>query len=140
TVGLGSRLMLGTDGMHSDMVRSAQQAWFTGKALEPVTVPDILKRFRNVHHYLDQAFPGMEGENNLVILDYDPPTPLDEGNFGGHFLYGMESRNVWSTIINGKLVYHEREFKDIDEKEIRARSREQATRLWKRMAATGVHR
>lgn len=72
--GLGKNIMLGTDGMHSDMLRSAKAAYLVGQNVESITPDGIYRRFRKVHHYLkENSFRG-DGENNLVILDYDTPT------------------------------------------------------------------
>ena len=49
---LGNNLMIGTDGMHSDMLRSAQQAFFVGQGFDIIDYPGVYQRFRNVHNYL----------------------------------------------------------------------------------------
>ena len=51
---LGAHVMLGTDGMHSDMLRSAKAAFLTGQATEGIDMPGIYERFRNVHNYITE--------------------------------------------------------------------------------------
>jgi cytosine/adenosine deaminase-related metal-dependent hydrolase len=131
--GLGSRIMFGTDGMHSDMLRSAKATFFAGHNFDRIDYPGTYRRFRNVHHYLDSnGFKG-DGENNLVILDYDPSTPFNQTNFHGHFLFGLESRHITQVISKGEVIVENGKCLKVDEAEILAESRKMALRLWSRM-------
>ncbi|MCX6269558.1 MAG: amidohydrolase family protein [Bacteroidetes bacterium] len=131
--GLGQRIMFGTDGMHSDMLRSAKAAFFAGHNFDNIDYGETYRRFRNVHHYLHaNGFTG-DGENNLVVLDYDSPTPLTSDNFYGHFLFGIESRHVSHVIAQGKVIVEHGIVMTVDEKEILKESHIQAGRLWKKM-------
>ena len=131
--GLGSNIMLGTDGMHSDMLRSAKTAFFSGHNYDSIDFAETYLRFRNVHHYLhSNGFDG-DGENNLVVLNYDSPTPLTKNNFLGHFLFGIESRHVTHVISNGKLILENGEITPVNEDDILKESRLQTQRLWDRM-------
>lgn len=130
---LGDRIMLGTDGMHSDMIRTAQQAYFLGQTFDDIDVDGAYQRFRNVHEYLSvNDFKG-DGENNLVVLDYQSPTPVKSENFTGHFIYGLQSSDVQHVISNGKLIMKNRRVETVDEDEVLAASKEQALWLWRRM-------
>lgn len=131
--GLGTNIMLGTDGMHSDMFASARTAWFTGMNHEKTDPMTVYRRLRQVHHYLAQNHFGGDGENNLMILEYDTPTPIHSGNFAGHFFYGMTSAHVKHLISQGKLILKDRKHTLLDETEIMARAREQAKKLWARL-------
>lgn len=102
--GMGERIMLGTDGMHSDMLRSAKSAFFVGQGFDSIDYPGAYKRFRNVHEYLSSNNFSGDGENNLVVLDYDTPTDFHQNNFFGHFLFGLDSRHVQHVISDGKLI------------------------------------
>ncbi|MFC1863579.1 amidohydrolase family protein [Thermodesulfobacteriota bacterium] len=130
---LGENIMLGTDGMHSDMLRSAKAVFLTGQPAEGIDMSTVYKRFRNVHRYIQENDFQGDGDNNLVILDYDSPTDLNEGNFLGHFIYGLEARHVDSVVSSGRLVYHNRKLLTMDEKDILSFSREMANKLWDKM-------
>lgn len=131
--GLGQNIMLGTDGMHSDMFKSASTAWFTGMNHEKLSPQVVYDRLRRVHNYLNEnKFKG-DGENNLMILDYDTPTPINKDNYLGHFFYGMSSSHVKHLISQGKFILKDRKHTLLDEDEILAQSREQAKRLWSRL-------
>ena len=74
-----------------------------------------------------------DGENNLVVLDYDSPTELNEQNFLGHFIFGLASNHVQHVISNGKLIVKNRIIQTVIEEEILQFTNEQAARLWKKL-------
>lgn len=131
--GLGQNIILGTDGMHSDMIRSAQSAFFVGQGFDNIDFLSTYQRFRNTHKYIKtNQFIG-DGDNNLVVLDYDSPTELNENNFLGHFIYGLSSKHIQHVISNGKVIVEDRVITTVDEKEILNFSKEQAKRLWSKL-------
>lgn len=52
TKGLGDSIMLGTDGMHSDMLQSAKAAFFVVQEFDTIDYSSAYERFRKVHEYL----------------------------------------------------------------------------------------
>lgn len=129
----GERIMLGTDGMHSDMLRSAKAAFFVGQGTEGLSYPGAYERFRKVHHYIaENKFEG-DSDNNLVILDYQAPTPMNQDNFLGHFVFGLESSHVESVISSGRLIVENSTLVLADEQEILGHAKEAAVKLWKKL-------
>lgn len=133
--GLGDRIMLGTDGMYSDMLRSAKSAFFTGQGFDDITYAEAYRRLRNAHIYLESNGFSGDGENNLVVFDYDSPTEMNAGNFLGHFLFGLESRHVQHVISSGKLIVRDREILTVDERDILNFCRKQGKLLWRKMSS-----
>ncbi len=131
--GLSKRIMLGTDGMHSDMLRSAKAAFFAGHNSDNIDYSETYRRFRNVHNYLSSNNFKGDGDNNLVVLNYDTPTPFYSSNFLGHFLFGIEARHVDHVISNGRLIVQDGRITTVDEHEILKEARKQARRLWEKM-------
>jgi cytosine/adenosine deaminase-related metal-dependent hydrolase len=70
---------------------------------------------------------------DVIVLDYDSPTPLVTGNFSGHLIFGLTGWMVSTVVIDGRVVMKDREFTAVDEKAIRARARTRARELWARM-------
>lgn len=135
---LGNRIFLGTDGMHSDMIRSAQWAHFAGQQVDKINFGDTYFRLRNVHKYLkSNNFKG-DGENNLIVLDYPGPTPLSKDNFLGHFLFGFNSSHIQHVISNGKLIVKDRKIQTLVEEEVLKYTRQQAERLWGKFKEQGA--
>ncbi|MGD9304981.1 MAG: amidohydrolase family protein [Desulfobacterales bacterium] len=130
---LGGHVMLGTDGMHSDMLRSAKAAFLTGQSVEGIDVPAIYGRFRNVHAYIRSSGFSGDGDNNLVILDYNSPTEIDADNFLGHFVYGLDASHVDSVICRGQMVVKNKKLMTMEEDEILAFSREMGNKLWRKL-------
>lgn len=131
--GLGHRILLGTDGMHSDILASARASYLSGQAAGGLAPSAAYARLRRVHDYLyENGFEG-DGEDNLVILDYPAPTPVTAENWAAHALYGLGSRHVESVISRGRLVVHRRRLVRADEDAILRFARKQAVRLWQRL-------
>jgi cytosine/adenosine deaminase-related metal-dependent hydrolase len=126
-----NNIMLGTDGMHNDMLRSAKAHHLVCSTTGGIGYDEVYRRFRNVHNYLAQFEGVADGENNLVILDYDTPTELNGENFYGHFLFGLEALHVNTVIAKGRVIVADRHSTLVDEEEILAFAREQGQRLWK---------
>lgn len=131
--GLGSNIMLGTDGMHSDMLRSAKAAFFAGQKSDNIDYQSAYQRFRNVHHYLNSNNFAGDGENNLVVLDYDTPTAFHQDNFLGHFLFGLNSNHILHVISKGELIVKDRTIQKVEEKEILNVSQKLSEKLWAKM-------
>ena len=105
-----------------DAIRLACRAAFTGNA-------DLATRVFGPE--LGRIKPGARAD--LVVLDYRAPTPLEEENLPEHLFWGASRAPVHSVIVNGKLLYQNGEFKDLDEERIRARAREAAKTLRERL-------
>ena len=127
------RVMLGTDGLHSDMIRSAKAAFLVGQSLEGIGYDAVYERFRAVHRYAAQAGAKGDGDNNLVIMDYDSPTELTSDNFYGHFLFGLEPRHVQSVIARGRVIVENRKVTGVDEAEVLAEAKARGKLLWEKM-------
>ena len=132
--GLGSNIMMGTDGMHSDMLQSAKAAFFVGQRFDNIDYPSSYQRFRNVHRYLSQNNFSGDGLNNLVVLDYSTATEINQDNFLGHFIFGLKSEHVQHVISNGKLIVRDRKITTVNEGEINLLSQKHGKRLWDLMA------
>ncbi len=67
---------------------------------------------------------------DLIIVDYNPLTPMNENNLNGHIMFGMSGRGVDTTIIDGKVIMQNRKIMTLDEKETLKKSREISGQLW----------
>lgn len=128
-----NRSMLGTDGMHSDMIRSARFAYQAGKGIDNISCRDAYERARNVNRYLSEnRFKG-DGADNLVVFDYDPPTEFSQDNFPGHFINGMGRQNVRDVISKGKVIVRNRTLLTVNSSAIHEEARFLSEKLWQRM-------
>ena len=138
----GVRMGLGTDGYTADMFESLKVANLLHKhqtgnpgAGWP-EAPAML--FSGNAAIASECFgrpvgkliPGAHAD--IILVDYDPPTPLHAANVGGHILFGFAGRSVSATIIGGRIVMDDRKLLMIDEQEVMAKARALAAELWKR--------
>ncbi len=131
--GLGDRLLLGTDGMHGDMLASTRAAYLAAQKRGGMAPLAAYRRLRRAHDYLSEnKFTG-DGENNLVVLDYRPATNITAGNLAGHFLYGITSKHVDSVISQGRMIVRRGRMTTVNEDTVRDFTLKQAERLWRRL-------
>lgn len=134
---------LGTDGMSSDMLAQMRCAYLLHRLdnLDPrvafVEAPQLL--LQNNAEIAGRQFGISLGEiaeggpADLAIIDYWPPTPLNEANFLGHFIFGLVDATVDTTVCRGKILMRNKKILSLDEERIAARSRELAPKMWKRL-------
>jgi putative selenium metabolism protein SsnA len=136
----GVNVGLGTDGFTFNMFREAKSAYVVHKlatrdprSMGADTVMDLL--FRRNAAILDmpvgEVAPGKCAD--AVILDYDPPTRLNGGNFPWHFMFGLEDYQVRTVIADGKVVMEDRIINTLNEARIMAEAREASAALWDRL-------
>jgi cytosine/adenosine deaminase-related metal-dependent hydrolase len=135
---------LGTDAMTTNMLEELRAAlWAQHLRAQNPSVgfsevvnalfcnnPKIAGRIFNLP--LGELREGCVGD--VVLIDYDPPTPLDDSNSFGHMVFGISQATVDTTIVGGKvLMENKRLALDLDEPRINARARELAAKLWQRL-------
>jgi cytosine/adenosine deaminase-related metal-dependent hydrolase len=70
---------------------------------------------------------------DVILVDYVPTTPLTEGNFPWHIIFGVDGTGVDTTIVGGQVLMRNKELLTLDEDEICAKSQELAGKLWRRL-------
>ncbi len=130
---LGPKVALGTDGMDGDLFAEARAAHLRGRdAYGPAHGIDAVRLVAGSGRLADEALGPRP--DDWVVLDYDPPTPLLAGTVAGHFLFGLGARHVRDVVAGGELIVEKGRSTRVDEAELRERAREEAARLWRRMA------
>jgi cytosine/adenosine deaminase-related metal-dependent hydrolase len=86
---------------------------------------------------LGRIEPGAPAD--LVVLDYDPPTPLSAENLAGHWVFGLSASHVRDVVVDGSMVVRERRLLRGGEGEPGAFSRAAAPELWERIDAIPAH-
>jgi cytosine/adenosine deaminase-related metal-dependent hydrolase len=71
---------------------------------------------------------------DIILLDYYPFTPLTDGNFPWHIIFGIDGSQVTHTVAGGKLLMKDRELLTLDESAIAAKANELAKDVWRRVA------
>jgi cytosine/adenosine deaminase-related metal-dependent hydrolase len=134
---------LGTDAMTVDMPEEVRAALFVRHLSEKnpsVGFAETLSTLLvNNARIANRHFPVRLGElregcaADLALIDYEPPTPLDEGTLLGHLAFGLSQAVVDTTIVGGDVLMAGKRLEiDLDEAEIAAKARERARSLWER--------
>jgi putative selenium metabolism protein SsnA len=72
---------------------------------------------------------------DIILVDYQPYTPLTSGNLPWHILFGFEPSMVTTTICAGKLLMRDRQLLTLDAAAIARNALALADDVWARYAA-----
>ena len=105
-------LLLGTDGMHCNILKTIKMAFLTCRHLNKSSeigfdlIARILKNSFDIHSRFFGSTPTLQkGDSaDLIILDYFPYTPINQNNFLGHFLYGACETQVKTVLKKGHYL------------------------------------
>ena len=134
---------LGTDGYTHDMMESFKVANVLHKhhLCDPNTawteVPQML--FEGNAQIAGRYFKKELGvlkkgaAADVIIVNYDPLTPMHAGNINGHLVFGITGHDVTTTVANGKVLMKDRKLTEIDEAKVMADCRQAASELAKRI-------
>ncbi|MDD2213365.1 MAG: putative aminohydrolase SsnA, partial [Oscillospiraceae bacterium] len=141
----GIAVGLGTDGYTNDMLESYKVANILHKhyLCDPTVawteIPETL--FVNNPQLANRYFKAPLGvlkagaAADVIVMDYNPLTPLTAQNLNSHLLFGTNGRQVTDTIINGRVLMKNRQLTELDEADIFSQARAQAADLWERINA-----
>ncbi|KXB02022.1 hypothetical protein AKJ44_01605 [candidate division MSBL1 archaeon SCGC-AAA261F17] len=137
------RVGLGTDGMSSDMLAQMRCAYLLHPHAQKdprigfLEAPKML--LDNNREIVEKVSGWKIGEitegalADIILIDYHPPTPLNENTFLGHLIFGLVYAPVDTTICNGKILMKNRELVNLDEEKIVKEALRVASRIWKRI-------
>ena len=130
---------LGTDGYTHDIMESYKVANVLHKhhLCDPnaawAEVPQML--FENNAKIAGRYFKPELGvlkegaAGDVIIVNYNPLTPMNAGNVNGHLLFGVTGHDVVTTVANGKVLMKDRRLTQIDEAKVMADCRQAAKEL-----------
>ena len=139
----GILLALGTDAYTHDMLESLKvaltiqrhNAGMPNVAWNEVTTMLFQNNAKVAAKYFDAPL-GVIKEGaaaDIIVMDYLPFTPIGADNLDGHMIFGMNGRQCRTTMANGRLLYRDRQFVDIDEEKLSADIKQTAEKLWGRV-------
>ncbi len=141
---LGIPVCLGNDGMGNAMWAEWKEAYFMHKQAhrDPrrMNGMDVVQMAVHNNAALARVFwPELPlgqlvigAAADVIFVDYHATTPLSAGNLPWHIIFGFESSMVTTTIAGGRVLMRDRQLLTLDEAAITARSRELATKVWRR--------
>jgi putative selenium metabolism protein SsnA len=139
----GTPVALGTDGMSQDPSEDARtlavihkhqaghpQAFSFADIYQVAFVQPAVLASRRFGRRLGVIAEGAEAD--FMVLDYDAPTPLNGGNFLGHWLFGMSTAPVSGTWVAGRPVFLQGQILGVDAVALKVQCRRAAEELWRR--------
>ncbi len=144
-VARGISVGLGTDGLGTGIIAEAfcarllaHHAGASPLALGDEALLSLLK-----HNYvLAESYFGLpmgrvapQHAADLVVWDYDPPTPLGADNVLSHLLFASVSEGLipYGAVVGGTPLLWERQVEHLDEHAALAHARQVAQALWSRV-------
>lgn len=133
-------VMLGTDGIGSDLFAEAKTAWFKSRdaraGISPMDVVAMLvasarRASQSLGVQLGKLHPGAAAD--VVVTDYLPFTPIDSANAVGHLIFALAARDVRHVMVAGEWVLRDRHATRCDETEVRRNAKEATAALWRRL-------
>lgn len=140
----GIPVCIGNDGFSNNMLEDWRAAYLLHKVhqRDPQAMNGTTVMQMGIHNNAALAECFFTGQTlgrieagaaaDLILLDYQPPTPLTEGNLPWHILFGFRESMVTTTIVNGKLLMQDRQLLTLNEAEIMAQARVLAPRIWEK--------
>jgi cytosine/adenosine deaminase-related metal-dependent hydrolase len=140
----GVDVALGNDGFSNNMFAEMKAAYLVHKLAlhDPSAMPadlvfnlafDANARLARAfwpQQILGEIAPGATAD--IILVDYEPTTPLNAGNLPWHFIFGYEASMITTTISAGRVLMRHGQLLTLDEEEITARARELAEEVWER--------
>lgn len=136
----GERIALGTDGIDQDIFGEARAHVLRHGEARDGLDRELTRRVAFSQVLAAELFGDPEGlpriapgrRADVVVLDYDPPTPVTPSNLQAHLAFGWRASHVRDLLVGGEVVVRGHRLTKIDEKALMARARAGAERLWER--------
>ncbi len=133
---LGGRVALGTDGIGADMLAESKTAFFRAREADVTTGAGWpLQRLAEGARVAARAF----GEERLGRVEPGAPADLAVLRYDGHWVFGLDARQVRDVLVAGELVVADGRLVRVDQDELAAKAAAGAARLWRRLEAIGPH-
>ncbi len=141
----GINVALGNDGFSNNMFTEMHVAYLLHKinARDPRAMQgDVVTQiaFANNTRLAGVFWPQPVGVlepgafADIILLDYYPYTPITDGNYPWHIIFGVDGSQVTHTIASGKLLMKDRQLLTLDEEAIAAKATQLAKKVWRRVA------
>jgi len=134
----GDRVVLGTDGIGADMFEESHFAFFKGRDAGTLFgANDWLRVLANNQKLASEAFAcdlrtlDAGSVADLIVLDYQSPTPLTGDNLAWHLMFGINSSAVEGVMVNGKFVIRDR--RSVMGEGLYEEARKSSEKLWAKL-------
>ena len=130
---------LGTDGIDGDIFQEMKTAWFKSRDADaPLSFGQPIEWVAGAVRLASQCLGAKLGKlepgsaADLVVLDYDHLTPINNDNALGHWFFGMQARHVESVMVGGEWIVRDRQFTNPRVQHELERAPAVAAKVWER--------
>src|SRR5262249_60298849 len=121
-------VVTGTGGIGQDVLEEPRAALFRRReSTAPSIWPSPSAWLSRGHRLASEIFGQPIGAikkgapADIVVLAYDPPTPLNVDSLDAHLLFGMSALHVRDVFAAGRAVMRNRKLVGIDERRLASR-------------------
>ncbi len=112
--------LLGTDGMTGNILGTLRSHFLQRNGNIPNAMNILFQKPANL---MNQYFPnsGTIKEGNVAdfaITNYTPVAPINLDNLFYHLIFGVQGKEMFMTISNGKIIFSDNKIHSFDEKKI----------------------
>ncbi|MCP4593725.1 MAG: putative aminohydrolase SsnA [bacterium] len=139
---MGIQVGLGTDAMTANMLDEMRVAHLLQKHVTADPRAGFVEAcqmlFENNRRIASKFFSKPLGAlapdhlADIIVVDYDPVTPLHANNLWGHMMFGLPTASVSLAMVNGAVRMENGRVLGVDEAEVAGKSRELAAKAWER--------
>ena len=132
---------LGTDGYTNDMLESVKVANILQKHNSRNPDRGFLEAAQMLFQNNASIVSEMFGEQigilkagavaDIIVVDYNPFTPMNEANVDGHIIFGMSGALTDTTIVNGRVLMKNRKLVINNTEELLENCRDASAELWR---------
>ncbi len=137
-------ILAGTDGMHASPARSIKQLFLLHRH-QGGEISESFQFIRKI--YFDQVrfvrkffpdYPDLKigDPADLVIWDYQPPSPFSADTYWGHLIHGLLESPAWTVLMQGKPLLVDHTLRSVDSESISRSAAVQGARLFKKLGMT----
>lgn len=128
------RYVLGTDGMTGNILGTFRSHFLFRNAVLP-NPADLLFAYpaEIMQHYFP-AWGRIESgaAADLAVTNYRPVTPLNPDNLFFHLIFGVQGKEMFMTVANGKILFSDNTLHTVDETAINAEIKKTVKKLYER--------
>ncbi|MCH7955311.1 MAG: putative aminohydrolase SsnA [Candidatus Marinimicrobia bacterium] len=137
----GVRVALGTDSYTNNILEEAHFALLNHDKQNngPLNVDD-LRMILSENACAVSGYLGVKlgiikagAEADILMYDYDSPTPVNSENAYAHLFYGLRGEHPRNVMIKGEFIVKDYNLVNINEEEILKKSRRASKELWERI-------
>jgi cytosine/adenosine deaminase-related metal-dependent hydrolase len=143
---MGCKVVMGNDGFSNAMWQEWKMTylahklwhldprWMNGGFVRDIAVHENAA-LASHHFHQDIGYLREGAAADIIFVDYQPITPIHEGNLPWHILFGFRDSMVTMTMVNGQVLMKDRQLLTLDEEAINDRTQQIVPQVWERYQA-----